>query len=84
VATCGAIRSDQATINIIHLFFREIEIIGATGSTQREVEGVLRLVAEGKLRPIIDRVLPLSEAPQAHRLMEEGQLFGKILLVPGE
>ncbi|GBC82753.1 Alcohol dehydrogenase [bacterium HR10] len=84
VATCGAIRSDQATINIIHLFFREIEIIGATGSTQLEVEGVLRLVAEGRLRPLIDRVLPLSEASQAHRLMEEGQLFGKILLVPGE
>ncbi len=84
VATCGAIRSDQATINIIHLFFREIEVIGATGSTQLEVEEVLRLVAEGRLRPIIDRVLPLSEAPQAHHLMEDGQLFGKILLIPGE
>jgi NADPH:quinone reductase-like Zn-dependent oxidoreductase len=82
VVTCGAIRSDQATLNIIQLFFREVEIIGATGSTQSEVETILGLVARKELRPVVDRVLPLSEARQAHILVEEGRVFGKILLVP--
>jgi putative PIG3 family NAD(P)H quinone oxidoreductase len=38
------------------------------------------LVAEGKLRPIVDRVLPLAEAPAAHALMAKNETFGKIVL----
>jgi putative PIG3 family NAD(P)H quinone oxidoreductase len=43
-------------------------------------EQVWPLIAAGRVRPVIDRVLPLAEAPQAHRLMESGSHFGKILL----
>jgi len=82
LAVCGAIQSDRTSVNVIHLFSRELEIIGSTGSTSLEVHHVLRLVAQGKLRPVIDRVLPLAEAPYAHSLMETGRIFGKILLVP--
>jgi putative PIG3 family NAD(P)H quinone oxidoreductase len=39
------------------------------------------LVAAGKVRPVIDRVFPMAEAAQAHRLMDEGSHIGKILLV---
>jgi len=44
------------------------------------VEHVWPLVADGTIRPIVDRTLPLAEAAQAHRLMESGQSTGKILL----
>jgi len=43
-------------------------------------EQVWPLIAAGRVRPVIDRVLPLAEAPEAHRLMENGSHFGKILL----
>jgi NADPH:quinone reductase-like Zn-dependent oxidoreductase len=43
-------------------------------------EQVWPLIETGRVRPVIDRVLPLAEAPQAHRLMESGSHFGKILL----
>jgi putative PIG3 family NAD(P)H quinone oxidoreductase len=43
-------------------------------------EQVWPLIDAGRVRPVIDRVLPLAEAPQAHRLMESGSHFGKILL----
>jgi NADPH:quinone reductase-like Zn-dependent oxidoreductase len=82
LAVCGALRSEVTTVNVIQLFFRELEIIGSTGSTSLEVQKVLQLVAQGKLHPLIDRVLPLTEAPYAHSLMEEGKIFGKIVLVP--
>ncbi len=82
LAVCGALRSDMASVNVIQLFFRELEIIGSTGSTSLEVQKVLELVAQGKLQPIIDRILSLAEAPYAHSLMEAGEIFGKIVLVP--
>jgi len=41
---------------------------------------VLRLVGAGKLRPVVDKVFPLSEAAEAHRRMERGEHFGKIVL----
>jgi NADPH:quinone reductase-like Zn-dependent oxidoreductase len=37
---------------------------------------------EGKLRPVIDRVMPLSEGIEAYKIMERGEQFGKIVLVP--
>jgi putative PIG3 family NAD(P)H quinone oxidoreductase len=43
-------------------------------------EQVWPLIAAGQVRPVIDRVLPLAEAPEAHRLMESGSHIGKILL----
>ena len=44
------------------------------------VEHVWPLVAAGAVRPIIDRVLPLEEVAEAHRIMGEGSHTGKILL----
>jgi NADPH:quinone reductase-like Zn-dependent oxidoreductase len=41
---------------------------------------ILRLVAEGRLRPVVDRVLPLAEARAAHRALEGREAFGKIVL----
>jgi putative PIG3 family NAD(P)H quinone oxidoreductase len=43
---------------------------------------VVPALAGGELRPVIDRVLPFEAASEAHRLMEAGELVGKILLVP--
>jgi putative PIG3 family NAD(P)H quinone oxidoreductase len=43
-------------------------------------EHVWPLIEAGQVRPVIDRVLPLAEAPQAHRVMETGAHVGKILL----
>jgi NADPH2:quinone reductase len=38
------------------------------------------LLASGAIRPVVDRVLPLEEAPDAHRLMQSNAVFGKIVL----
>ncbi len=46
-------------------------------------ENVWPLVSAGQVRPVVDRVLPLTEAGQAHRLLEEGAHVGKIVLVTG-
>jgi NADPH:quinone reductase-like Zn-dependent oxidoreductase len=46
-------------------------------------ENVWPLISSGRVRPVVDRVLPLTEAGQAHRLLEEGAHVGKIVLVTG-
>jgi NADPH:quinone reductase-like Zn-dependent oxidoreductase len=43
---------------------------------------VLNLLWAGKLKPVIDRVMPLSEGRKAYQIMEEGKQFGKIVLAP--
>ena len=40
------------------------------------------LVFEGRLEPVIQEVLPLDEARRAHELLEAGEVFGKLVLVP--
>lgn len=47
-------------------------------------DNVWPLFADGRIRPVIDRALPMAEAEQAHRLLESSKHVGKILLVPGK
>jgi len=50
---------------------------------RKQTEGFFaKSIERGKLKPIIDRVLPLSEVREAHRIVEEGKHFGKIVLTP--
>ncbi len=47
---------------------------------RKQLEAIAGLVAEGKLRPIIDRILPLDQAAEAHEYMETGHARGKVVL----
>ena len=47
-----------------------------------EVHEVLGHVAAGRLRPVVDSVLPMSAVAEAHRRLEARDVFGKIVLVP--
>lgn len=80
IVTCGATAGFTPSIDLRHVFFRQIEILGSTMGSKGDLFGVLRLVEEGKLRPVIDRVMPLWSAAEAHRLLEERKAFGKVVL----
>jgi NADPH:quinone reductase-like Zn-dependent oxidoreductase len=47
------------------------------------VERLKELIAEGKLRPVIDRTYPLDEATEALRQVDEGRARGKVVLTVG-
>ena len=67
------------TIMLLH---RHVNILGVRGARRIDNKTVLELLGEGKIDPVIDQVLPLSEAVKAHEIMENRQQVGKIVLVP--
>lgn len=80
VVTCGATAGFTPEIDLRHIFFRQVEVLGSTMGPKGDLFGILRLVEAGKLRPVVDRVMPLWEAAAAHRLLEERKAFGKVVL----
>jgi NADPH:quinone reductase-like Zn-dependent oxidoreductase len=83
IVTCGATTGPNPPEEIRLIYWKQISILGSTMANDREFRMLLEEVAAGRLTPRIDRVMALSEAPAAYRLLEEGRQFGKIVLVPG-
>jgi NADPH:quinone reductase-like Zn-dependent oxidoreductase len=80
IVTCGATSGFQAVTDLRHIFFRQISILGSTMGSKAMLHDVLKHVQTGALRPVVDRILPLAEAAEAHRLLEERSQFGKVVL----
>lgn len=82
LVTCGATAGYESKVDIRYFFSKSVAILGAFMGCKADLLEVIRHMAEGRLRPVVDRTLPLSECAQAHRLIEERAVFGKIVLIP--
>jgi NADPH:quinone reductase-like Zn-dependent oxidoreductase len=80
VVTCGATTGGDVTINLRLVFFKLLSILGSTMGSLAELHEIMKHVESGKLRPVIDRVLPLEQVGEGHRLLEERAAFGKVVL----
>lgn len=80
LVTVGATTGPKGETDIRYVFWRQLKIIGSTMSTRAEFSDVMHLVWRGKLKPVIDRVLPFEETAVGHELLEAGQHFGKIVI----
>jgi NADPH:quinone reductase-like Zn-dependent oxidoreductase len=80
--TCGATSGPVTEIPLNLVFFKSLAVLGSTMGSLGDVHRLLGLVATGKLEPVIDSVLPLSQVAEAHRRLEAREVFGKIVLVP--
>jgi NADPH:quinone reductase-like Zn-dependent oxidoreductase len=82
VVTVGATTGYDPPTDLRHVFYRSLSLLGSTMGSKGELFRVLQLVEEGKLRPVLDRALPLARAAEAHKLLENRAHFGKIVLNP--
>ncbi len=82
LVTAGAHAGPDVSINFSHLYHKRITIKGRPGFTPSDLPNCLAAAADGKVVPQIDRVLPLSRAAEAHRLIEDRGGQGKIVLDP--
>lgn len=76
----GVTTGTEAMLDLKAVFTKRLEVLGCRGSGRRDLDHVLDLLARGTVRPHVEHVLPLERAAQAHRLLESGQLLGKVVL----
>jgi NADPH:quinone reductase-like Zn-dependent oxidoreductase len=82
MVTAGAHGGPVAPIDFHHLYDKRITIKGMPGYKPSDLPLCFAAAAEGKIRVRIAHILPLSQAPEAHRLMESDPGMGKIVLDP--
>ena len=80
VVTCGATSGFHPAIDLRHIFFRQVEVLGSTMGRKADLLAVLDHVGAGRLKPVVHTVLPLAAAGEGHRLLEERAVFGKVVL----
>jgi NADPH:quinone reductase-like Zn-dependent oxidoreductase len=80
LVTCGATTGHAATLDLRHLFARQLSLLGSYMGGKPELLRASELFFRGSLCPVIDSTLPLSEAAQAHRRLEASAQFGKVVL----
>ena len=81
--TCGATSGHEMKSDFRLVFFKSLSILGSTLGASHELATLLDLVAAGRLKPIVDAVLPLEKVAEAHARLESRDVFGKVVLTLG-
>lgn len=76
----GATSGDAPSAELSRVFFLQLRVLGSTMGSREELERLLRMVAGQGIEPVVDRVMPLSDAREGFRAMVDGELFGKVVL----
>jgi NADPH:quinone reductase-like Zn-dependent oxidoreductase len=82
LVTCGATTGPTVSLDLRHLFARQLTVLGSYMGTMAELHEVLGHVFAGRLKPVVDRVFPLSEIRAAHEYLEKSRMFGKVVVNP--
>jgi NADPH:quinone reductase-like Zn-dependent oxidoreductase len=75
----GATSGGAPSAELQRVFFLQLRIVGSTMGTRDELRQLARLCADGGVRPLVDRVLPLADARAGFEAMASGDLFGKVV-----
>ena len=84
VVTCGATSGYAAQTDLRQVFYKHLTILGSFMGSKSELLEAMKFVKDGRIRAVVDQILPLAEARKAHELMEDRAQFGKLLLVNGK
>jgi NADPH:quinone reductase-like Zn-dependent oxidoreductase len=82
LVTCGSTSGHAAQTDLRYVFSRRLTIRGTFMGGRSTLFDIFRLVSAGRLHPVVHEVMPLREVRRAHELLERGEHFGKVILVP--
>lgn len=82
IVTYGATTGPGASLDLRHVFWKQLQVIGSTMASKAEFESVMKHVTSGELRAVVHDTWDLTRIADAHRELEEGGVFGKLVLVP--
>jgi alcohol dehydrogenase len=79
---CGATAGHDPKEDLRYVWTFELKIIGSNSFYDDDLKGLMELIAYGKMRPVIDKVLPLEQAAEGLRLIQDREVFGKVIVTP--
>jgi NADPH:quinone reductase-like Zn-dependent oxidoreductase len=79
---CGILTGRETSFSIHQTYLRHLSVKGLYLGTKKEMQELLTLASDQKVKPVIGSVLPLGEAAAAHTMMAQGEHLGKIVLEP--
>lgn len=82
LVTCGATGGFKLEVDLRLVFFKSLSILGSTMGSRGELFDILRLVERGELKPVVHQVLPMAEIREAHRILGDREVFGKVVVTP--
>ena len=80
IVVAGATSGPNPPADLARVFFRQLEVVGATMGTRFELVDLVRMLDATGMRPLVDTVVPLAEARGAYERLARGETFGKIVL----
>jgi NADPH:quinone reductase-like Zn-dependent oxidoreductase len=80
ITVCGATTGPNPPAALHRVWWKQLSILGSTMGTKADFEGVYDLIDSGRVRPVVDEVVPLEEIRAAHARLEAGEQLGKIVL----
>ncbi len=82
VLTCGATAGYDPVEDLRYIWTFELQLLGSNGWMREDLGELMKLLDDGSLKPVIDKTLPLEEVNEAFRLLEDREVFGKVVLTP--
>ena len=82
ILTCGATAGFDPPTDIRYIWRREMDILGSDGWRRQDLIDLLDAVRQGSIIPVIGAVLPLEDTAEGHRLLEDREIFGKVIITP--
>jgi alcohol dehydrogenase len=79
---CGATAGHDPKEDLRYIWTFEINVVGSNSFYDDDLRGLMKLIADGKMRPVIDKVLPLEEAREGLRLIRDREVIGKVVVAP--
>lgn len=80
LVVCGATTGPMVSLDLRRLFWHQWSLLGSTLGSRREYADIVRLAHQGRLWPVVDRVVPLAEATRAFERLNRGEQVGKLVI----
>lgn len=79
-ALVGQLYGENISINPARIFFKRAQLLGVGSVSRAQLQDVIKLTAQGKLKPKIAKVMPIEDIALAHALVERGDVVGRIVI----
>jgi NADPH:quinone reductase-like Zn-dependent oxidoreductase len=79
---CGATAGYDPKEDLRYIWSFELQVIGSNSFYDDNLAALMELIAEGKMKPVIDKVLPLEQASEGLRLIQDREVIGKVVVAP--